>query len=178
MYRAVYIENSMYAAFFIWSDHVKFLRFGKAERIYPYKEAGIDMKKMLKGAVLIIGCTILGVGILGGVPGPSGRKNNERVYAVKNVTLEAFGNNSLNTYNFQYIEKKCNDDGTITRKIYDAADYRNEEAGGMKDVKFAIDCPYGYKDCYVVDEQQNECLYLTKETYAKIRGEYMSRNGY
>lgn len=147
-------------------------------RIYPYKEAGIDMKKMLKEAVLIIGSMILGVSVVCFIPGPSGKKTNEHVYVVKNVTLDAFGNNSLNTYSFQYIEKKYNDDGTITRKIYDAADFRNEEAGGMRDVKSAVDCPYGYKDCYIVDAQQNECLYLTKETYEKIRGEYISRNGH
>lgn len=38
----------------------------------------------------------------------------------------------------------------------------------MKEIKLAADCKYGYKDCYVVDMQQNECLYLTEETYKTI----------
>ena len=130
-----------------------------------------------KKNVLLAGVVSLGMILAGCASGSSdsGTMYGEYVYPIQDVTMDVYGNNQLNTYSFQYIVKKHDGKGRTVKEIHKVEDYTNEEAGGMRDVKFAIDGAYGNKNCYVVDMQQNECLYLTKETYEKIRSDCLSR---
>lgn len=87
-----------------------------------------------------------------------------RAYVVTSIDIEQDQHNSIKEYDFSYTvmkeENPTEEMETEESEIYECVGYHDDCSNGMKHVRSARECPYGYKNCYVIDEQYNEYLYL------------------
>lgn len=129
------------------------------------------MRKKMTGLVMIILVLMFsGCGDMTTYSQPTG----ETVYEVSNVVVVEDYHNSIKEYNFSYI---CTDIENIEseyidtyipeqelekQKMHEMKNYK-DEMNGQRQVRSARSSKYGYRNCYVVDQEKNECLYLTDE---------------
>lgn len=91
-------------------------------------------------------------------------------YKVENVQLVQYGNNSLSTYSFDYIKSPDSD----SEENVHIDSFTTEEANGLRHVLITND---DYEeDCYVIDAEHEEYLYLTPETYQYLKESVAERN--
>jgi hypothetical protein len=85
------------------------------------------------------------------------------VYEIENIRLVRYSDQSLSTYSFDYIK---NPDSDSEEKVH-IKSFTAEEANGLRHVLITND-EYE-EDCYVIDAEHEEYLYLTPETYRDIK---------
>ena len=84
-------------------------------------------------------------------------------YEIENIQLIKYGDQSLSSYAFDYIK---NPDSDAEEKVH-VDSFTAEEANGLRHVLITND---EYKeDCYVIDAEHEEYLYLTPKTYQGIK---------
>ena len=97
---------------------------------------------------------------------------SETVYEVSDVVVVADYHNSIKEYDFSYmyVETESTESEYIDsympkeepEKVHKMKNYK-DEMNGLRKVRSARESKYGYRNCYVVDQQGNGCLYLTDE---------------
>lgn len=85
------------------------------------------------------------------------------VYEIENIRLVRYSDQSLSTYSFDYIKNPDND----SEEEVHVDSFTAEEANGLRHVLITND-EYE-EDCYVIDAEHEEYLYLTPETYRDIK---------
>lgn len=85
------------------------------------------------------------------------------VYEIENIQLVRYSDQSLSTYSFDYIK---NPDSDSEEEVHIDA-FTEEVANGLRHVLITND-DYT-EDCYMIDAEHEEYLYLTPETYQNIR---------
>lgn len=109
-----------------------------------------------------------------GEPNINDGYSSEIVYDVENVSIVKDYHNSIKEYDFTYTypiiedtESEYVDTYNYSKyeeygKNYEMKNYK-DEMNGQREVRSARNSKYGYRNCYVIDSQHNECLYLTDE---------------
>lgn len=131
----------------------------------------------MKKAVFLV-VTILLMGLTGCAhvePSVEGASVEETVYDVTDISVIADYHNSIKEYTFTYVEdtKQTEETGKqyidspnkeeTDSKVYFMDSFAADPDTQMKHVLSARTSKYGYRNCYVVDGQHNEYLYLTDE---------------
>lgn len=119
------------------------------------------MRKLFVLGMLVAMCSIAGCSGPDMVTYMSIPQNG--IYEIKNIQLVRYSNQSLSTYSFDYIK---NPDSDSEENVH-IDSFTAEEANGLRHVLITND---DYEeDCYVIDAEHEEYLYLTPETYQYLK---------
>lgn len=133
---------------------------------------------MKKALFLVVTIFLMGLtGCADVASDEEGTSAEEKVYDVIDISVIADHHNTIKDYTFTYVEDveqkkekqkqymdiESEDTEETSSKVYVMDSFEADPETHMKQVLSARTSKYGYKNCYVVDGQHNEYLYLTDE---------------